>query len=169
MERVGYSALLATCTAALILLVSEPASAIDSFNFSGKYVAEHQKGAFEDISTLEVIHNSDNIEFTRVELGIRTVGHCPLDGSEGDYTSSLGVSGKCKANLKPKYLILKSVFLTHPRHAPPLRVHRKEKWRLSADAKTLTIEYDETFPELPLDISSRMLISGTVKYERTSP
>lgn len=170
MKTIGYPAVLATCAAVLILFASERTSASDSFNLSGKYV-EETKDRSEDISNLEVIQNNENIEFTRVKLGKRTVGHCPLNGSEGDYTGPDGRSGKCKAKLKPKYLIIESDEMTHPKLYAPTRIHRKEKWHLSSDAKTLTIEYDVGFPDLAPEVSWRMQgkISGTRKYKRTSP
>src|SRR5438270_13749956 len=102
MERIGYVGLLATCTAVLILLVSQRTSASDSFDFSGKYVSEQD--AFGVISTLEVIQDNEGINITRMKLGKRTVSRYPLDGSDGEYMSPDGVSGKCKAKLKPKYL-----------------------------------------------------------------
>ena len=82
------------------------------------------------------------------------------------------MSGKCKAQLKPKYVILESVVLTRPpQAASALRMHTKVKWQLSADAKTLTIKSDVDFPDFPSDISASVAgtTSGTVKYKRASP
>jgi hypothetical protein len=83
------------------------------------------------------------------------------------------MAGKCKVQVKPKYLILESVVLTRPQQAaPPLRIHTKEKWQLSADTKTLTIKSDVDFPDVPADISAMVAdryASGTVKYKRIVP
>ena len=88
--------------------------AADKVNYSGKYSADPStvKSGVETDSTLEVFQNEDGIVVTRLELGQRTTSHCPLNGSEGDYTSPGGVSGKCKAQIKAKNLILESVVVT---------------------------------------------------------
>jgi hypothetical protein len=146
--------------------------AADKVSYSGKYSAEGLKtnsGGATD-STLEVVQNEDSIEVTRVELGKRTTCRCPFNGSEGDYTGPGGVSGRCKAQLKAKHLILESVVAARPQPtAPSLRMHTKERWPLSADAKTLTIKSDVDFPDFPSDISAAVAgtTSGTRKYTRT--
>src|SRR5438477_4610513 len=104
MKRNAHLVLTATCAA--LLMVPRWTSATDKLNFSGKYLAEQGKNTSENVSTLEVVQSDDGIEITRVELGKKTVSRCPLNGSDGDYTSPGGVSGKCKAQLKPKYVIL---------------------------------------------------------------
>ena len=155
MKRIGY--LWVVCAALVITLMPERTSASDKLNFSVKYVVDQAKKSSEgeNDSILEVIQNDDSVEITRVELGKKTVSHCPVNGSDGDYTSPGGVSGKCKVQLKPKYLILESVVLARPQQtASPLRIHTKEKWQLSADAKTLTIKSDVDFPDVPADISA---------------
>lgn len=173
MKRIGY--LGAVCAALVLTLMPERTSASDKLNFSGKYVVDQEKKPpeGEKTSTLEVIQNDDSIEITRVELGKKTVSHCPLNGSDGDYTSPGGISGKCKAQLKPKYLILESVVLARPQQAAVLlRVHTKGKWQLSTDAKTLTIKSDVDFPDVPTDISAMVAdryASGAVKYKRIGP
>ena len=174
MKRIGYRALWAVCAALILTLVSARSSASDKLNFSGKYIADQAKNSAEgeNASTLEVVQSDDIVEITRVEFGKKTVSRCPLNGSDGDYTSPSGVSGKCKAQLKPKYLMLESVVLTRSQQAAsPIRMHTKEKWQLASDAKTLTIKSDVDFPDFPADISAAVerTTSGTVKYKRTSP
>jgi hypothetical protein len=63
--------------------------AADKVHYSGKYSADRRsaKSGIETDSTLEVVQNEDDIVVKRVELGKRTSSHCPLNGSEGDYTS----------------------------------------------------------------------------------
>jgi hypothetical protein len=174
MKRNAHLVLWAICAALVITLMPERTSASDKLNFSGKYVFDKgKKSDGQDASILEVDQNDDSFEITRVELGKKTVSHCPLNGSDGDYTSPGGMAGKCKVQLKPKYLILESVVLTRPQQAaPPLRIHTKEKWQLSADTKTLTIKSDVDFPDVPADISAMVAdryASGTVKYKRIVP
>ena len=167
-----------TCVAwiaAMGLLIAWPNKtglAADKVNYSGKYSANRPtiKSGVETESTLEVVQKEDSIEITRVELGKRTASHCPFNGSEGDYTSPGGVSGKCKAQLKAKYLVLESVVVGRPQaDAPPIREHTKERWQLSADGKTLTIKSDVDFPDFPANISAAVAdnTSGTTKYTRT--
>jgi hypothetical protein len=145
--------------------------AADRVDYSGKYSADRPtvKSGVETDSTLEVVQNEDGIVVTKVELGKRTTSHCPLNGSEGEYTSPGGVSGKCKGQLKAKYLILESVVVTRPQATATVRMHTKERWQLSADGKNLTIKSDVDFPDFPADISAAVAgdTSGTRKYTRT--
>ena len=174
MKRTRLVVMCPPCIALLILLVPERVVASDKPNFSGSYIAEREKKASSDetASTLEIVQNDESIEITRVERGKRTISRCPLNGSDGDYTSPNGVAGKCKAQLKPKYLIVEFLVVTHPQQAPsPVRVHTKEKWQLSADAKMLTIKSEVDFPDFPSEVSAAVggTTSGTAKYTRTSP
>jgi hypothetical protein len=140
-------------------------------SYAGKYSAEGLKttSGGGTGSTLEAVQNEDSIEVTRVELGKRTTNRCPFNGAEGDYTSPGGVSGRCKAQLKAKHLILESVVVTRPQTTgPPVRMHTKERWQLSADAKTLTIKSDVDFPDFPSEISAAVSgTTSTTKYTRT--
>ncbi len=146
--------------------------AADKADYSGKYSIQPRKAASgnETDSTLVVVQSADSIEVTRVEQGKRTINRYPANGSEGDYTSPGGVAGKCKAQLKDKYLVLESVVAARPQpNVPPMRVHTKERWHLSADSKTLTVKSDVDFPDAPPDVSAVVgeYASGTQKYTRT--
>jgi len=160
--------------AAVGLVIAWPAKiglAADKVSYSGKYSSNRPtiKSSVETDSTLEVVQNENSLEVTRVELGKRTTSHCPFNGPEGDYTSPGGVSGKCKAQLKAKYLVLESVVVGRPQStAPPIRMRTKERWQLSADGKSLTIKSDVDFPDFPADISAAVAgdTSGTRKYTR---
>jgi hypothetical protein len=149
---------------------AKTALAADGTNYSGRYTAERPKktsgGSAE--STLEVVHNADAIEITLVESGKKTTSRCPLNGSEGDYTSPGGIPGKCKAQLNAKNLIVESVVVTRPQPTANVRMHTKERWELSKDGKTLTIRSDVDFPDFPASISAAMAgdTSTTRKYTR---
>ena len=138
-------------------------------NYSGKYSAERLKktppGSTD--STLEVVQNEDNIEITRVKLGKKTTTRYPFNGSLGDCTSSDGGSGKCKAQLKGKDLIIESAVVIQQQPTGAVRMHTKERWQLSNDAKTLTIKLDVYFPDPPAGISRVMSNTVTTKYTRT--
>lgn len=110
MKRKHFSGASLACAAMLLTCLVNHAFASDKLNFSGKYIVEPAKNTpgGESDSTLEVVQNDDTVEITRLELGKKTISRCPLNGSEGDYTSPSGVSGKCRAQLKPKYLIVES-------------------------------------------------------------
>jgi hypothetical protein len=145
--------------------------AADKANYSGKYLLQGRKTVSGNKidSAIEVVQSDESIEITRVEQGSRTTNRYPLNGSEGDYTSPGGVAGKCKAQLKDKYLVLESVVTTRPQpNAPPVRIHTKERWQLSSDSKTLTVKSDVDFPDAPRDVSSVVgeSVSGTQKYTR---
>ncbi len=79
-----------------------------------------------------------------------------------------GVSGKCKAQVKGKYLILESVVVAQPQPRTAVRMHTKERWRLSTDANTLTIKSDSDFPDFSPNISAAVAesTSGTTIYTR---
>jgi hypothetical protein len=90
------------CASFLAVYPGNAAQADDKQNYSGKYASEPAKTAAtgETGSTLEVVQSSTGLEITTVELGKRATSRCPFDGSEGDYTSPGGASGKCKAQMK---------------------------------------------------------------------
>jgi hypothetical protein len=166
---------LVACVASIGLVVAWWANtglAADKVNYSGKYSLQEGKttSRSETHSTLSVVQNEDSIEITRVEQGRRTTNRYPLNGSDGDCMSPSGVSGKCKAQFKGKNLVVESVVMARPQpNAPPVRIHTKERWQLSADSKTLTIKSDVDFPDAPGDVSAIVgaSVSGMQKYTRT--
>lgn len=161
----------AMMAAVVIAWPAKAAFAADGTNFSGKYTAELSKNTSgrSAESTLEVVQNEDAIEITIVESGKKTTSRCPFNGSEGDYTSPGGISGKCKAQLKGKNLIIKSIIVTRSQPTANVRMHTKERWQLSKDGKTLTIKLDVDFPDFPADVSAAVAgeTSTTRKYTRT--
>ena len=162
------------CVACIGFLMSWAAStglAADKMNYSGKYSLKSRNNASgESESTLNVRQNEDSIEVTRLEQGKSTTNRYPLNGTEGDYMSPGGVSGKGKGQLAGKNLVLESFIVTRLQpSAPPVRIHIKEQWQLSADFKTLTIKSDVDFPDFPAEISGIAAAygPGTQKYTRT--
>jgi hypothetical protein len=155
---------------AMILSTSaRPALAGNATEYTGKYIAEPPKAASGPAeSALEVVQDENAIEITLMQSGKKTTSRCPLNGSEGDYTSPGGISGKCKAQLKDTNLIIESIVVTHPKPSTNVRVHTKERWRLSKDAKTLTIKSAVDFPDFPSSVSSAVSgnTSTTFKYIR---
>jgi len=155
-----------------VALSTHSGLAADKVNYSGNYLLEgkNTKAGGETGSSLEVVQSQDSIEITRVEQGRRTRNRYPLTGSDGDYTSPGGVSGRCKAQPKGKYLVVESIVVSRPQPTgSPVRMHTKERWRLSADSKILTIEANVDFPDFPAGISNVVndaYASGTQKYVR---
>jgi hypothetical protein len=171
-KKISNLAAYVACIGLVVAWTANAGLAANKVNYSGKYSLQGRKttSGNETNSTLDVLQNEDGIEITSVEQGRRTTNRYPLNGSEGDYTSPGGVSGKCKAQLKDKYLVLESVVISRPQpSAPPVRIHTKERWQLSADSKTLTVKSDVEFPDFPGDISAVVGASGsgTQKYLRT--
>jgi hypothetical protein len=151
-----------------ILLFSVCAFAADAPNFTGKYAPQAKNASATD-AVLEVVQNTESVEVTRTHDGKRFTNHYPLDGGDADYTSSGGISGKCKAQLKGKQLILESVVMTRPQaQGPAMRVHERERWQLSGDSKTLTIQTDVDFPDVRADVSAVVggSVAGKEKYLR---
>ncbi len=137
-------------------------------NYSGKYSLQVTRMASSKLD-LEVIQSKDSIEVTRMEESSKTTNRYPLNGSDGDYKSRTGSSGRCKAQLKGKYLVLESVVTARPQpNAAPMRIHTKERWQLSSDSKILTVKSEVSFPDVPRDVSSFVgeSVSGTEKYTR---
>lgn len=165
MMHMNFDALLV----AVLLGLAGGAVAADT-DYSGKYVAEQSKKAQNGPaeSTLQVLQKENAIEVTLIQSAKRTMSRCPLDGSEGGYTSPGGVLGKCKAQLKGKTLIIESVVITHPQPTANVRVHTKEHWQLSRDGKTLTVRSDVDFPDFPPGISAAVSgdTSGTSRWTR---
>jgi hypothetical protein len=143
--------------------------AADKVTYSGTYsTARPGKAPKGSDVTLEVVQNEDSIEVTRVKLGKRTTSRCPFNGSEGDYISPGGSPGKCKAQLKEKYLVLEAIVVTTLQPtAPPVRMHTKERWQLSPDGKSLFIESAADFPDMGAGSAGYGLQSVTRKYTRT--
>jgi hypothetical protein len=155
----------------LVACSGTPGMAADKANYSGKYSLQERRMASRDKidSTIDVVQSDDHIEITRVEKGSRTTNRYPLNGSEEAYTSPGGLAGKCKAQLKDKYLVLESEVTSKPSpNAPPMRIHTKERWQLSSDSRILTVKSDVDFPDAPRDASSVVgeAVSGTQKYTR---
>ncbi len=162
--------LIVVLVAVILSMPAKLALGADTTDYSGKYVVEQpKKGQSASAeSTLQVVQNENAIEVTLSESGKTTTSHCAFGGSEGDYTSPGGVSGKCKAQLKGKNLIIESVVVTHPQATSNVRVHTKERWQLSKDSKTLTIKSDVDFPDFPSGVSAAVSgdTSTTTKYTR---
>jgi len=171
--RVGCVAFVVACTVATGL-------AADNANYSGRYSLQSGTYTFQGRktasgsdtdSTLEVVQNADSIEITRVEKGKTTTNRYPLKGLEGDCTTPTGVAGKCKAQVKNKYLELESIVAVHPKvngytFVPP---RFKERWQLSAESKTLTVKSWVDFPNAGGDAPSVLLGAHdprTQKYKR---
>jgi hypothetical protein len=136
------------CLAVVILLACSynPLSASDQSDYSGTYKTQQarNKGTDSPSSTIHVVQSNEAIEITKIEDGKRTSNRFLLDGSEGSFISSGGVTGKGKAAFKEKELVLEYVVV-----APKNRVtiHTRERWRLSPDRKVLTIRFKVTFPD----------------------
>jgi hypothetical protein len=169
MKRINFVALLRVMT---LFTSAGVAFAADTTGFTGKYTAERAKqtasGSAE--SALDVVQNESAIEITLIQSQKRTTSKCPLNGSDGDYTSPGGISGKCKAQLKGKDLIVESVVVTHPQPSSNVRVHTKERWQLSKDGKILTIKSDVDFPDFPSGVSAAASgdTSTITKYTRVN-
>src|SRR5208282_5598369 len=166
MKRMNVVTLLVAMT---VLTSAKLTLAADATDYTGKYAERPKKAANRSTeSTLEVIQNENAIEITLIQSGKRTTSQCPFNGSEGDYTSPGGILGKCKAQLKEKNLIIESVVVAHPQPTTNVRLHTKERWRLSKDGKTLAIKSDVDFPDFPSGVSAAVSgdTSTTVEYTR---
>jgi hypothetical protein len=124
------------CASLIGTLAIKTAVASGQSLYSGDYADLARSSATRSFSTLKVNQTSANIEITRTELGKTMISHCPLDDWGGEYTGP-GFAGKCRAFFKGKYLVIESDYV-QPKIST--RIHRKERWQLSADSKILTIK-----------------------------
>ena len=138
--------------------------------YTGKYSPLDKKAVSGSGEvTLEVVQSGNSIQVTLIQQGKRTTNRYPLDGSEGDYMTASGIHGRCKGQAKGKQLILESlVTVQPPGSARPIREHTRQRWQLSPEAKTLTIQTDVDFPDFPVDISAAVAgdTSDKEKYIR---
>ena len=154
----------------LILLFSVCAFSADTPNFTGKYAPQAKRSPATE-SVLEVVQSVDSVEVTRTQDGKRLTNRYPLGGGDGDYMSSGGIPGKCRAQIKGKQLILESVVTTRPQaQGPAMREHERERWELSSDSKILTVQTDIDFPDVRPDVSAVVggSVSGKQKYVRVT-
>ncbi|MFL6437896.1 MAG: hypothetical protein ACJ71Q_09975 [Terriglobales bacterium] len=138
-------------------------------DFSGTYmlVGKNKKEA-GSITTLKVTQTADEIRFVRTEGGKSTTSFFELNAGEGEYVTPGGVSGKGKATAKGKDLVLDSTAFVAPQQGKsPTRLHTKQRWQLSPDAKTLTIHFDVDFPDMQI-LNGMMNQSWAEKYVRAN-
>jgi len=140
----------AVCIVVATLWSTKTGLAADKLNYSGKYSTQNSESGLRQRDGCNYRGGSERGEHRNHESGTgeKNYQSVPLNGAEGDYTSPGGVTGKCKAQLNDKYLVLESVVVARP-NAPPMRIHTKERWQLSADSKTLTIKSSVDFPDVP--------------------
>ncbi len=160
--------------------------AADQVIYSGRYSLQMigDSPAGERRWTLDVKQNPDSIEITRSEK-FKTHSLCPFNGSEGNYTTRSGLSGKCKAQFAGDTLLLEwrsttisailppdtgsSNLPSNDRQSPRVQVqhatpmHGEERWQLSEDSKTLTISSDSYVTGR----GGSLVLRGTEKYIRT--
>jgi hypothetical protein len=141
---------------AIVLLLSfgsmASTVAADKLDFSGSYTLTKripsEKSNKNDVSTLRVHQDELAIEVTRIFNGQEFSNRFPLDGSEGKYVTENGLPGSCKGQFKSKSLILEWLVPTHPQsNGPVVLLHKKERWDLSSDSKTLKIHSEIDAPQ----------------------
>jgi len=170
----GYVA--AVVGVGLILACSPISLAAEKADFSGSYSLQPSKGKGRNLgtATLHVVQTDAAIEVTlSPESAGTTTSRFPLDGSEGDYTSAGGATGKGKARFQGSDLVLESLIVgQEDPMSLPVRMRTQERWRLSPDAKTLTIRFHVDFPGFPSprlpSLGGSTNLSWTETYTRTS-
>ena len=180
-----HLAVFVACFGLAIAWSTRTGLAADQVNYSGRYSLQMIGNSPGDrLWTLDVKQNPDSIEITRSEK-FKTHSVCPLNGSEGNYTTRSGLSGKCKAQLAGDTLIVEWRSTTTPAILPPdsggsnlpsndrqshrvqvqhaTPMHGEERWQLSEDSKTLTISSDSYVTGR----GGSLLLKGTEMYIRT--
>jgi hypothetical protein len=138
-------------------------------DFSGNYAPQQKKSDKAVTVSLRVVQTESAVEVTRIYGDKSITNRFPLDGSEGDYKTETGVRGKCRAQLKDETLVLESLVASRPNaNTPSLRFDTIERWRLSADSKTLTIKTEIKCPDMSPDVMAAAFPNNpqTEKYQR---
>ncbi len=132
-----------------LLLLAASIAAGEKTDFSGSYTLTKIKGGEfgfgpkkGTVWSLEVVQTATAIEVTKVRNGRRFVNTFSLDGTEGVFNDPSGNTGKCKGHFKGRYLYLDSFVIFRTKGGPTIQSHAIERWELSADLKTLTIQTD---------------------------
>jgi hypothetical protein len=144
------------------------ARAAENSNFSGRYQSKDTRKSNSAV-ILRVTQSDATVEVSKEINGKEMKTTYPLNGSEGDYLSSGGAQGKCKAGFKGKSLSLETLVVTRPQPSgAPMRVHTREVWQLSGDAKTLTVKTSVDFPDAPPTVSGLVgdSLADTERYVR---
>jgi hypothetical protein len=152
-----------------VICLAAAGSAATKPDFSGNYAAHQKKSDKPPTASLRVVQTESAVEVTRIYGDKSLMNRFPLDGSEGDYTTETGVRGKCKAHLKNDTLVLESLVASPPpANAPSLRFDTIEEWRLSADARTLTIKTEIKSPDMSAEVMAAAFPNNpsTDKYQR---
>lgn len=159
LKKVG---LISSCLLSLAAAQAPP-------DFSGNYAAGKGKAGSEGV-TLQVVQTESAVEVARTEGGRTVTNRFPLAGSEGEWTSPTGVPGKCKARFRKDTLVLETSSTTTRADGKQSRLQTREEWRLSKDAKTLTVRIEILFPDMPAEIVAMAFPNNprTETFERTA-
>jgi hypothetical protein len=156
----------------LVLSLATIPLAAAKADYSGTYAAQQKSGkaASPKPTVIRVIQTDATIEIIRTEGEKTVTNRLPLDGSEADYTSSNGIRGKGRVQFKGDDLLIEWLVITPGgADSKPVRLHTKERWRLSPDKRTLTIKSEVDFPDFPPSVTVAALPNNpwTDTYQRT--
>jgi hypothetical protein len=151
----------------MLSTVGQTAGQLDLPNFSGKYEMKPGGGSLWG-RRISVVQSTQSADVSWLSQGHPVTYHFPLDGSQLDcLTAPDGADAiKCSGSLKKNKLTLK---ITDKER---LRV---EEWKLSKDAKKLTIESQSSTKDMLLRLDSPDPVSavqrptnfwGTAEFNR---
>ena len=130
-----------------LLLLAAGIAAAERTDFSGSYTLTKTKGAdFQPqkntVWTLDVVQSVSTVQVTKVRNGRKFVNTFSLDGTEGVYNDPSGITGTCKGHFRGRYPYLDSLVIVRHKGGLTIKGHTIERWELSADLRTLTIQTD---------------------------
>lgn len=139
----------------VFLLVAPPVSvAAPKHDFSGEYTLVASRGAFKFHGAAWVLHitqTDSSIEIVKDVDRQKCISKFKLDGSEGVYTASSGQQGPGKAQMRGHALIIDGTVTHLESTNTGMLIHSHEKWELSGDGKTLTVNVHVDFPKSALE------------------
>lgn len=141
-------------------------------NYSGSYSSESKKGkeGTTDRVVLRVTQTDSAIEVTRTDQSKTVTNRFLLNGTYADYIDANGEPVGTKVEFRDNYLVLESaVVRLRNGGRSTLRIYTIEKWQLSAGGKTLTINREFYFLDMPLQVTDLAVPnrSWTETFQRT--
>jgi hypothetical protein len=139
---------------ALFLMAPPAGVAAGNRNFSGSYTLVGSRGAFKGRGgawTLDIVQTESTIEISKTVDRRKFTNKFLLSGAEGDYTTTSGQVGTGKAQFRGKTLVIDGYVTNVESTSPEMQIHTHEKWDLSSDSKTLSVNVHIDFPKSKLE------------------
>ncbi len=139
----------------LVLGLSACGFAAGTVDYSGTYQSRtSQRDKTADVETIYVVQDASSIEIDRALEGKTRTEHYALDGAKAAVTNADGFGGTGHVQFKDGVMVVETMFAGRmSADDPVVKIHTVERWRLSEDGKSLTIEAKTDFPGMSRKLS----------------